>query len=84
MYAHCTGALGFLYMEIYSFVSLLWQMGTIFNSVASLLVGKYLRLAESTFSGAEYRKKAFCLAIRNSKARFIHLQKILIVVCMSV
>lgn len=59
MYAHCTGALGFPCMEIYNFASLLRQMGMKFNSVASLLVGRYLRLAESTFSGAEYRKKSF-------------------------
>lgn len=58
MCALCTGALGFLCMEIYNFASLLWQMGMKFNSVASLLVGRYLGLAESTFSGAEYRKKS--------------------------
>lgn len=57
MCAHCTGTLGFLYMEIYNFASMLWQMGTKVNSVTSLLGGRYLRLAGNTFNRAEYRKK---------------------------
>lgn len=67
------GALGFLCMEIYNFTFLLWQMGTKFDSVAFLLVGRYLRLVEITFSGVQ--KKAFCLAILCTEARFTHPQK---------